>query len=78
MTESAKSTESRLISNTSWIIILIILLFAPVLFNSINYLELKTLIEISFLMIFILAVVNALFIGKYYQLKFELKQIKEK
>ncbi len=78
MVQREESNASRNVSNISWIIILTILLFAPVLFNSIDYLELKTLIQIAFLMILIMAVANALFIGKYYQLKFELHQLKEK
>ena len=78
MTEANKNTESGNVSSFSWIIVFIIILFTPVFFNSTNYFELKTLIQISFIMIFILAIINVLFIGKYYQLKFELTQIKEK
>lgn len=78
MTELEEDTESRNFTGQVFIGILIILMFAPFLWESINYLELKTLFQITFIIILILVIVNVLVIGKYYQLKFEMKLLKQK
>ena len=78
MTEIEKDNGSRNVTRFSVIPILIIILFATFIFDSISYFNLKTLFQFTFIIILILSIIIVLLIGEYFQLKFELKQLEQK
>ena len=78
MTEIEKDNGSRNVTRFSVIPILIIILFATFIFDSISYFNLKTLFQFTFIIILILSIIIVLLIVEYFQLKFELKQLEQK